>query len=141
PIVKIAMKSQDKLRVSTLRLVNAAIKNAEIEAERAGRLLSEDDIFSLMQKQIKQRQESIEIYDRSGRKDLADRERGEIEVINEFLPQQMSEAETEAAVAQAIRETGAQGVKEMGKIMAASNRAMPARWTSGKQARWSRSSS
>ena len=117
--VKVAMKSQDKLRLSTLRLVNAAIKNAEIEAERAGRLLSEADILSLMQKQIKQRQESVETYDRSGRKDLADRERGEIEVINEFLPQQMSDAEINTAVAQAIRETGAQGVKEMGKVMAA----------------------
>jgi uncharacterized protein len=117
--VKAAMKAQDKLRVSTLRLVNAAIKNADIEAERTGKPLSEDDLLSLLQKMIKQRQESIEIYDKGGRKELADQERGEIEVIKGFLPQQMSEAEAKAAIAQVIQETGAQGMKDMGKVMAA----------------------
>jgi uncharacterized protein len=117
--VKAAMKAQDKLRVSTLRLVNAAIKNADIEAERTGKPLSEDDLLSLLQKMIKQRQESVEIYDKGGRKELADQERGEIEVIKGFLPQQMSEAEAKAAIAQVIQETGAQGMKDMGKVMAA----------------------
>ena len=117
--VKAAMKSQHRLRLSTLRLVNAAIKNADIEAERTGKTLSDDDVLSLMQKMVKQRQESVEIYDRGGRKDLADQERGEIEVIREFLPQQMSDAEATTAVAEIIRETGSQGMKDMGKVMAA----------------------
>jgi uncharacterized protein YqeY len=117
--VKVAMKAQDKPRLSTLRLMNAAIKNADIEAERTGKPLSEDDLLSLLQKMIKQRQESVEIYDKGGRQELADQERGEIEVIKGFLPQQMSEAEAKAAIAQVIQETGAQGMKDMGKVMAA----------------------
>src|SRR5687767_12105568 len=76
--MKEAMKSQDKLRLSTLRLVNAAIKNADIEARTAGKgLLADDDLLGLLQKMIKQRQESVELYDRGGRKELADQERGE----------------------------------------------------------------
>ena len=68
---------------------------------------------------IKQRQESVELYDKGGRKELADQERGEIEIIKGFLPQQMSEAEAKAAIAAAIKETGAAGMKDMGKVMAA----------------------
>jgi uncharacterized protein YqeY len=117
--IKTAMKAQDKLRVSTLRMVNAAIMNAEIEAERGGKSLSDDDVLGLMQKMIKQRQESVEIYDKGGRKELADQERGEIEIIKGFLPQQMSEAEAKAAIAAAIKDTGATSVKDMGKVMAA----------------------
>jgi uncharacterized protein YqeY len=117
--VKAAMRARDKLRVATLRMVNAAIKNAEIEAERAGKNLSEDDLLSLLQKLIKQRQESLEIYERSGRDDLASQERGEIGIIREFLPQQLSESEARAAAASVIAETGAQGMKDMGKVMAA----------------------
>ena len=117
--VKTAMKAQDKLRLATLRLMNAAIKNADIEAERAGKKLADDDLLSLLQKMIKQRQDSIEAYDKGGRKDLADQERGEIEVIKGFLPQQMSEAEAKAAIAAVIKDTGAQGMKDMGKVMAA----------------------
>ena len=117
--VKTAMKSQDKPRLSTLRLVTAAIKNAEIESERAGKPLGEDDLLGILQKMVKQRQESVEIYDQAGRKELADQERGEIEVIRGFMPQQMSEAEAKAAIAEVIAQTGAQGVKDMGKVMAA----------------------
>ena len=117
--VKTAMKSQDKPRLSTLRLVNAAIKNAEIESERAGKPLAEDDLVGILQKMVKQRQESLEIYDKAGRKELADQERGEIDVIRGFMPQQMSEDEAKAAIAEVIRETGAQGVRDMGKVMAA----------------------
>ena len=117
--VKTAMKAQDKPRLSTLRLVNAGIKNAEIEAERAGKTLSDDDILGLMQKMIKQRQESVAIYEQGGRKELADQERAEIEVIKGFLPQQMSEAEAKAAIAAVIKDTGAAGIKDMGKVMAA----------------------
>ena len=118
--MKQAMKSQEKLRLSTLRLVNAAIKNADIEARTAGKPpIADDAILSLLQKLIKQRQESVELYDKGGRKELADQERGEIEIIKGFLPQQMSEAETMAAIAAIIKETGAASVKDMGKVMAA----------------------
>jgi uncharacterized protein YqeY len=117
--VKAAMKAQDKPRLGTLRLMNAAIKNADIEGERAGKSLAEEDLLSLLQKMIKQRQESVEIYEKGGRKELADQERGEIEVIKGFLPQQMSEAEAKAAIAAVIKDTGAAGMKDMGKVMAA----------------------
>ena len=117
--VKVAMKAQDKPRLAALRLMNAAIQNATIEAERAGKSLGEDDLLGLLQKMIKQRQESVEIYEKGGRKELADQERGEIEVIKGFLPQQMSEAEAKAAIAAVIKETGALGMRDMGKVMAA----------------------
>lgn len=117
--VKAAMKARDKPRLSTLRLINAAIKNADIEAERAGKALADDDLLGLLQKMIKQRQEAVEIYEKGGRQELADQERAEIEVIKGFLPQQMSEAEAQAAIAAAIRDTGAAGMKDMGKVMAA----------------------
>ena len=118
--VKAAMKSQDKLRLSTLRLVNAAIKNADIEARGAGKdALADADILGLLQKLIKQRQESVELYDKGGRAELAQQERGEIAIISGFLPQQLSEAETKEAIAGAIRETGAAGMKDMGKVIAA----------------------
>jgi uncharacterized protein YqeY len=118
--MKTAMKSQDKLRLSTLRLVNAAIKNADIEARTGGKgPLADDDLLGLLQKMIKQRQESVELYDKGGRKELADQERGEIEIIKGFLPQQMSEAEAKAAIAAVIKETGALGMRDMGKVMAA----------------------
>ena len=118
--LKDAMKARDELRVSTLRLVNAAIKNADLEAQGRGKTaLADDAIAALLQKQIKQRQESVEIYDRAGRKELADRERGEIEVIRAYLPQQMSEDEASAAIAAVIQQTGAQGMKDMGKVMTA----------------------
>ena len=130
--VKTAMKSQDKPRLSTLRLVNAAIKNAEIESERAGKPLAEDDLLGILQKMVKQRQESVEIYDQAGRKELADQERGEIEVIRDFMPQQMSEAEARAAIAEVIKATGAQGIKDMGKVMAALKQGYAGRMDFGK---------
>jgi uncharacterized protein YqeY len=117
--MKEAMKSGDKLRVSTLRLVNAAIKNAEIEARTASKKFGEEELLGLLQKMIKQRQESVELYDKGGRKELADQERGEIAIIREFLPQQLSEAEVEAAIADAIKETGAASLKDMGKVIGA----------------------
>ena len=118
--MKEAMKSQEKLKLSTQRLVNAAIKNADIEARTGGKgPLADDDLLGLLQKMIKQRQESVELYDKGGRKELADQERGEIEIIKGFLPQQMSDAEAKAAIAEVIKETGAQGMKDMGKVMAA----------------------
>ena len=115
-----AMKAQDKARLSTLRLVSAAIKNADIEARSQGKdAPSEDALLGLLQKLIKQRQESAELYDKGARPELAAAERAEIVVIQSFLPQQMSEDEVRAAIAAAIRETGAASVKDMGKVMAA----------------------
>ena len=118
--LKGAMKARDERRVSTLRLMNAAIKNADIEVETGKKAaLSDDDLLALLQKLIKQRQEAAEIYDKAGRSELAGQERGEIEVIKGFLPQQMSEAEAKAAIAAVIKDTGAAGIKDMGKVMAA----------------------
>ena len=117
--LKDAMKARDERRVSTLRLMNAAIKNADIEARGAGKApLGETDLLSLFQKMIKQRQESIELYDKGGRPDLARQEREETAIIAAYLPQQMSEAEVKAAIDAAIKDTGAAGMKDMGKVIA-----------------------
>jgi len=114
-----AMKARDERRVSTLRLVNAALKNADIDAQGRGKpVLSDEEILGLLQKLIKQRQEAVELYDKAGRAELAARERGEMEIIGAYLPKQMSEAEGKAAVADAIKATGASGIKDMGRVMA-----------------------
>jgi uncharacterized protein YqeY len=117
--LKEAMKARDQRRVSTLRLVNAALKDRDIAARGEGKpALADEDILGLMQKLTKQRQESLEIYEKAGRTDLATQEREEIEVIAGFMPKAMSEAEADAAIAAAIKETGAAGMKDMGKVMA-----------------------
>lgn len=118
--LKAAMKAQDQRRVSTLRLVNAAFKNADIEARGAGKgPLSDDELLAQLQKMIKQRQESIELYDKGGRPELASQEREEIAVITSFLPKQMSEDEVKAAIDEAVEETGAASMKDMGRVMGA----------------------
>jgi uncharacterized protein YqeY len=118
--VKTAMKSQDKLKLGTLRMVNSAIKNADIEARGVGKAaLADGDILSLLQKLIKQRQESIELYRKGGRQELVDQEEAEIVVIKHFLPQALSEEDTKAAIAEVICEVGASGMKDMGKVIAA----------------------
>ena len=130
---KAAMKSQEKTKLSTLRLMSAAITNADIEARTAGKKpLSDDELLGLFQKLIKQRQESVELYEKGGRAELAKQERDEIEVIKGFLPQQMSEAEVKAAIAEAIKATGAAGVKDMGKVMAALKQRYAGRMDFGK---------
>src|SRR5215813_783302 len=117
--LKSAMKAQDARKVSTLRMVNSTIKNADIEARTTGKPLGDDELNAVMAKMIKQRQESVELYDKGGRADLATQEREEIAIIASFLPQQLSEDEIKAAVAEAVKETGAASVKDMGKVMAA----------------------
>ena len=118
--LKGAMKAHDQRRVSTLRLVNSALKNADIEARGQGKgPLSDDDLLSLLQKMIKQRQESVELYDKGGRPELAGQEREEIAIISAYLPQQMSEDEAKAAIAVVIKDTGAAGMKDMGKVIGA----------------------
>jgi uncharacterized protein YqeY len=116
--LKQAMKAKDQRQVSTLRMVNSAIKNADIDARGQGKAaLADGDLLALFQKMIKQRQESIELYDKGGRADLAGQEREEVAIIQKFLPQQMSDAETRAAIEAAVKETGAASVKDMGKVM------------------------
>ena len=118
--LKEAMKAKDELRVSTLRLINAALKNADIEARGQGRgPLGDEELLGLLQKMIKQRQESIELYEKGGRAELAQKEREEIAIIGAYLPHQMSEEDAQAAIAGVIKDTGAAGMKDMGKVMAA----------------------
>jgi len=118
--LKEAMKAKDELRVSTLRLINAALKNADIEARGQGRgPLGDEELLGLLQKMIKQRQESIELYEKGGRAELAQKEREEIAIISAYLPHQMSEEDAQAAIAGVIKDTGAAGMKDMGKVMAA----------------------
>jgi hypothetical protein len=117
--LKVAMKAGDRATVDALRLINAALKDKDIEARGSGKTLSEDDILALLQKMIKSRQESLEIYEKAGRTDLADKEKSEIAVISRYLPQQLSEAEVAEAVKAAIAEAGATSIKDMGKVVAA----------------------
>jgi uncharacterized protein YqeY len=118
--LKEAMKAGDARRVSTLRLVNAALKNADIEARGQGKgPLGDDEMLGLLQKMIKQRHESVELYDKGGRAELAQQEREEIAIISAYLPKQMSEDEVKAAISDAIKDTGAAGMKDMGKVIGA----------------------
>jgi len=116
--LKTAMKAKDERRISTLRMVNAALKNADIEARGQGKdALADEAVLALLQKMIKQRQESIELYEKGGREELADQERQEVAIITGYLPKQMSEDEVKAAIAAAISETGAASMKDMGKVI------------------------
>jgi len=118
--LKAATKSQDKRRISTLRLVAAAIKDRDIAARVLGKSEATDtELLALFAKMIKQREESEKIYADAGRAELAKQEAEEIAIIREFLPKQLSEADMRKAIADAITETGASSVKEMGKVMAA----------------------
>ncbi|WP_330084295.1 GatB/YqeY domain-containing protein [Methylocystis iwaonis] len=117
--LKDAMKARDSAKVDALRLINAALKDKDIEARGAGKTLTEDDVLALLQKMIKSRQESLDIYEKAGRADLADKEKGEIAVISSYLPQQLSQEEVAEAVKAAIAEAGATSIKDMGKVVAA----------------------
>jgi uncharacterized protein YqeY len=118
--LKDAMKARDERRVSTLRLMNAAIKNADIENRGSAKEpLNEAERMSLFQKMIKQRQESAELYEKGGRAELAKQEREEIEIIGSYLPKQMSDVEAGAAISTIIQEINAQTMKDMGRVMAA----------------------
>ena len=116
--MKEAMKAGDKAKLATVRMILAALKDKDIEARGLGKdPASEEDILALMQKMIKQRTESAGIYEQGGRPELAENERAEIAIVTSFLPQQMDEAETRAAIAAAVAETGAAGPKDMGKVI------------------------
>lgn len=115
-----AMKSGDKRRTATLRLVQSAIKDRDIAAREPGKdTVSDADIVELLGKMVKQRGDSIRLYEEGNRKDLADQEREEVAIISEFLPKQMDEAEVKAAIETVIAELGATGMKDMGRTVAA----------------------
>ena len=130
---KTALKSGDKRRTATLRAINAAIKDKDIDARGQGKgPLGDEDLLAMLQKMVKQREESLGIYEKAGREDLAVVEREEIAILNEFLPQGLSEAEVNAAIRDAISSTGAQGAKDMGKVVAALKGQYPGRIDFGK---------
>jgi uncharacterized protein len=113
---KAALKAQDRPRLSALRLISAALQEREI-AQRSD-TLSEQDTLAVLQKMLKQRRDSLAIYQGAGRQDLADQEAKEITVIEEFLPKQMAERDVRTAITAAIKDVGATSPREMGKVMA-----------------------
>ena len=116
----VAMKAGDKQRTATIRLIQAAIKNRDIELRTADKAPDDDALVTeVLQKMIKQRRESIEMYKKGNREELADAEAAEIAVIEDFLPAQMSDDELGAAIDAIVAETGAASIKDMGKVMAA----------------------
>ena len=118
---KEAMKSRDAARLSTLRLIGAAIKDREIAARTGDGdgTLGDQDLIAILSKMVKQRQESAKAYEEGGRLELAQKEEAEIGVIQEFLPRQLDEAETAAAIDAAIASLGAASIRDMGRVMAA----------------------
>lgn len=114
-----AMKSGDKHRTATIRLVQSAIKNRDIELRTSDKPPEDDAlVVEVLQKMVKQRRESITMYEQGARQELADAEKAEVAIIEDFLPQQMSEEETNAAIDAIAQEIGASSVKDMGKVMA-----------------------
>jgi len=109
-----AAKATDKIRLSALRMLKNGLHNREIDLKRE---LNEAEFFQLLSGMVKQRRDSIEQFEKGGRPDLVEKEEAEIKVIREFMPAQMSETELDAIIAEAIRETGAAGVRDMGKVM------------------------
>ena len=119
--LKDAMRAKDEVKTTTLRMVNAAIKQKDIDVARArgDQHISQDEVLNLLQSLIKSRRESIELYKQGGRQDLVDKEETEIGIIEQFLPKQMNEEETRAVIRELVALLGATSVKDMGKVMAA----------------------
>ena len=119
--LKDAMRAKDEAKTTTLRMVNAAIKQKDIDVARprGDRQIGDNELLSLLQSLVKSRRESIELYKQGGRQDLVDKEAAEIALIEEFLPKQMSEEEIRAAVSEIVASLGVNSVKDMGKVMAA----------------------
>ena len=117
--LKQAMKDKNSNRLSTLRLISAAIKDRDIAARSDGNdaRVSDEDVLAILVKMVKQRQESARVYEEGNRLDLSERELSEIVIIEEFLPRQLSAEKTEAVIAQAISDTGAESIRDMGKVM------------------------
>ena len=112
--VKAAMRSKDKERLQTLRLITAAVKQKEVD-ERIE--IDDAGLLAVLEKMLKQRKDSIEQFDKAGRDDLSSKEKAEVLVIQEYMPEQMSEAEVAAIVDAAVASTGAESMKDMGKVM------------------------
>jgi uncharacterized protein YqeY len=130
---KAALKARDQRRTSTLRSINAAIKDRDIANRGEGKgPLTSEDILVLLQKMVKQREESFAIYANAGRNDLATVEKEEIDILNEFLPKALTDAEVEDAIKAAIAKTGAAGAKDMGKVIASLKADYPGRIDFGK---------
>ena len=119
--MKQAMKDKSAERLSTIRLINAAIKDRDIAARTEGKEngVGDDEVLAILSKMTKQRQESAKTYEEAGRLDLSERELAEIKVIEEFLPRQLTDSEIQSAVSEAINEVGASSIRDMGKVMAA----------------------
>jgi uncharacterized protein YqeY len=124
-----SMKSQDSARTSTLRMVKAAMMNRKIEK---GAELDDEEMLKLLRSLVKQRRDSVEQYEKAGRQDLADKEQAEIGVIESYLPEAATEDEIQKAVAGAIAETGASSMKDMGKVMKATQTALAGKNADGK---------
>jgi uncharacterized protein YqeY len=117
--MKEAMKAGDKTRLGTLRMINAAIKDRDIEARGTGKQpISDDDILQLLQKMVKQRQESASIYEQNGRAELAEQEKAEIAILQDYMPRQLDEDEIRSVVQATIATIGAEGMKDMGRVIA-----------------------
>jgi uncharacterized protein YqeY len=114
--MKQAMKSQDKFKLSTIRLIRATIKNLEIDLKRT---LNDNEVLDILSREIKQRKDALQEFTKAGREDLADKVKAEAEFIAEYLPQQLTEEEIKVIVQQTIQETGASSKADMGKIMSA----------------------
>ena len=112
--MKTAMRAKDQVSLSTIRLINAAIKQFEVDERTEA---DDAKVISILTKMVKQRKDSAKIYTEAGRQDLADKENAEIEILNHYLPQMMSAEEIKTAVEAAVAETGASGMADMGKVM------------------------
>jgi len=134
--MKAAMKSGEKRKLSTLRLILAAIKDRDISARGAGKeRVSDEDILGILAKMIKQREESAKLYEEGNRLELADQEREEMEIIREYLPKQMSEDEVREACTKIVAEVGGESLRDMGKCMNALKEQYPGKLDAGQASR------
>ncbi len=117
--LKNAMKSGDKIRLEVVRMLQTMLKRKEIERRGEGKELTEEDEIQVIKSEIKKRKEAIELFEKGGRNDLAEKEKKELEILNEYLPAQMSEEEIKNFVEKVIQELGASGPKDLGKVMGA----------------------
>ena len=117
--MKLAMKNKDTTRLATLRMVNAALKDKDIEIRVAGEgEVSDADVLTILQKMLKQREESASTYRENNRPELAEKEEAEIVIINDYMPKQLEGTELDAAIDEAVKKAGAEGPRDMGKVMA-----------------------
>jgi uncharacterized protein YqeY len=128
-----AMKAKDEVRLGTLRLLSAALHNREIEKRTKGEAseLSEDDVLDVIRREVKKRREAIELYEKGGRRDLADKESGELKVLGEYLPPSLAPEEVKKIVAEAVAEVKPSGPKDFGKVMGVAMKKAAGRAESG----------